>query len=172
MREKRRIHFISLPGDLFGGRRTWRGLRGRCGRGTGGLLRGADGSHCRERGTGVVGGKERGKRSGELRASSNARVTRLVLSLVPKRVGLVTRLRRRFNYFYSSLRFTRPRHPTAMPLPLILVPSYNGYLEVPSSHDLLHLHKPFHLPPPSAHLSNLPQICRNIDKIGGGDERS
>lgn len=69
MRKKReRIHFISLPGDLFRRRRTWRGLRGRCGRGTGGLLRGADGSHWVERGSGESGGG--GERKEEWRVKS------------------------------------------------------------------------------------------------------
>jgi hypothetical protein len=127
------------------------------------------------KGEGVVGG-ERGKRSGEVRASSNARVTRLVLSLVPKeacRVGHTSPSAIQLFLFFASVHSATPRHgnaTTERTHPLILVPSYNGYLEVPSSHDMLHLHQPFHLPPPSAHLTHLPQICRNIDKIGGGDE--
>ena len=50
--------------------------------------------------------------------------------------------------------------------------SYYRYLEVPSTHYVLHLHKALHLSPSSCHLPHFPQIRHYVDKIGRRDQRS
>ena len=86
----------------------------------------------------------------------------------PFRNGQVTRPRRRFNSIISILRFGVFGPSTV----LSSVSSYYSYLEIPSTHYVLHLHKPFHLSPSPPHLPHFPQIRHYVDKIGRRDQRS
>ena len=51
------------------------------------------------------------------------------------------------------------------------MPSDDRNLKIPSTNDILDLDQPPNLAPARAHVLCVPNICHDIDKVGGGEQR-